>query len=73
MEREEFIGKLQLVYVGDKRASEEIISEYDRLNNINKQLAEECQKLDDKETRLNNIIETQKKELEEWKKKYGSQ
>ena len=34
MEREEFIGKLQLIYVGDKRAIEEIISEYDRLNNI---------------------------------------
>ena len=34
MNKEEFIGKLQLVYVGDKRASEEIISEYDRLNNI---------------------------------------
>ena len=34
MNRDEFIGKLQMVYVGDKRASEEIISEYDRLNNI---------------------------------------
>lgn len=34
MNKEEFIGKLQMVYVGDKRASEEIISEYDRLNNI---------------------------------------
>ena len=34
MNKEEFIGKLQLLYVGDKRASEEIISEYDRLNNI---------------------------------------
>lgn len=52
MNREEFIGKLQLVYVGDKRASKDIISEYDRLN---------------------NIIEEQKKELELWKKKYGSQ
>ena len=34
MNREEFIGKLQLVYVGDKRASKDIILEYDRLNNI---------------------------------------
>lgn len=34
MNRDEFIGKLQMVYVGDKRASKEIISEYDRLNNI---------------------------------------
>lgn len=38
MNKEEFIGKLQLVYVGDKRASEEIILEYDRLNNIIEQL-----------------------------------
>lgn len=34
MNREEFIGKLQMVYVGDKRASKDIILEYDRLNNI---------------------------------------
>ena len=34
MNREEFIGKLQMVYVGDRNAIEEIISEYDRLNNI---------------------------------------
>ena len=34
MNRDEFVGKLQMVYVGDKRASKEIISEYDRLNNI---------------------------------------
>ena len=34
MSKEEFIGKLQLVYVGDKRASKDIILEYDRLNNI---------------------------------------
>ena len=34
MNKEEFIGKLQMVYVGDRNAIEEIISEYDRLNNI---------------------------------------
>lgn len=34
MNKEEFIGKLQMVYVGDKRASKDIILEYDRLNNI---------------------------------------
>jgi len=34
MTREEFIGKLQMVYVGDRNAIDEIISEYDRLNNI---------------------------------------
>ena len=30
--------------------------EIDRLINLNKQLVEECQRLDDEETRLNNII-----------------
>ena len=34
MNKEEFIGKLQLIYVGDRNAIDEIISEYDRLNNI---------------------------------------
>ena len=34
MTRNEFIGKLQMVYVGDRHASKEIISEYNRLNNI---------------------------------------
>ena len=34
MNREEFIGKLEMVYVGDRNAIDEIISEYDRLNNI---------------------------------------
>lgn len=34
MNKEEFIGKLEMVYVGDKRASKDIILEYDRLNNI---------------------------------------
>ena len=41
MNKEDFIGKLQMVYVGDKRASEEIISEYDRLNNIIKELSKD--------------------------------
>lgn len=34
MNKEEFIGKLEMVYVGDRNAIDEIISEYDRLNNI---------------------------------------
>ena len=34
MDRNEFIGKLYMVYVGDKNASADIIAEYDRLNNI---------------------------------------
>lgn len=34
----------------------QLLEEIDRLNNLNKQLVEECQRLDDEETRLNNII-----------------
>ena len=34
MNKEEFIGKLQLCYFGDRNAFNEIVSEYDRLNNI---------------------------------------
>ena len=36
--------------------------EMDRLINLNKQLVEECQRLEDEEIRLNNIIN----ELEKW-------
>lgn len=57
MTRDEFIGKLQMVYVGDKHASADIISEYDSIINLNKQLVEECQRLDNEETRLNNILD----------------
>lgn len=49
MTREEFIGKLQMVYVGDKHASADIISEYDSMINLNNQLVEECQRLDDED------------------------
>ena len=54
MNREEFIGKLQLVYVGDKRASKDIISEYDRLNNIINEL-EKMFVNDDKKIKEYNI------------------
>ena len=56
MTREEFIGKLRSIYVGEENAIDEIISEYDSMINLNNQLVEECQKLDDEEARLNNII-----------------
>ena len=42
MNKEEFIGKLQLVYVGDRNAIDEIISEYDRLNNIIDEIKKLC-------------------------------
>lgn len=34
MSREEFIGKLQLCYFGDRNAFEEIVSVYDELQEI---------------------------------------
>ena len=41
MTREEFIGKLRSIYVGEENAIDEIISEYDRVNNISKELVED--------------------------------
>ena len=98
MNKEEFIGKLQMVYVGDRNAFNEIVEdnqrlkneivyskveidrlnkEYERIYNENCKLREEHNitdiKLLDENNRLKSIIEAQKKELEEWKKKYGSQ
>ena len=34
MNREEFLGKLQMCYFGERNAFDEIVNEYDRLNNI---------------------------------------
>ena len=33
MERDELIGKMQMVYIGDKRAMNELIDYYDKLHN----------------------------------------
>ena len=73
MNKEEFIGKLQMVYVGDKNAIDDIISEYDRLNKEYERIYNENCKLRenhninditllDENERLNNIIN----ELEKW-------
>lgn len=37
MSKEEFVGKLQMCYVGDKNAFEEIVAVYDELQEIIKQ------------------------------------
>ena len=66
MNKEEFIGKLQMVYVGDRNAIDEIVEYNQKLKN---EVVYSKVEID----RLNNIIDAQKKELEEWKKKYGSQ
>lgn len=67
MTREEFIGKLRSIYVGEENAIDEIISEYNSMINLNKQLVEECRRLDDEETRLNNIIDELEKWCQSWK------
>ena len=55
MNREEFIGKLQMVYVGDRNAFDEIVEDNQRLKN---EVVYSKVEID----RLNNIID----ELEKW-------
>lgn len=73
MTKEEFIGKLQMCYFGDRNAFNEIVGEYDRLKaeyeriyNENCKLREQHNINDisllDENNRLNNIID----ELEKW-------
>lgn len=57
MNREEFIGKLQMVYVGDRNAIDEIISEYDRLNNI----------IEEIENTIENFMENHTEGYIDWK------
>lgn len=45
MDKQEFIGKLNSVYVGENNAIDEIISEYDRLNNIINEIEKELNKI----------------------------
>lgn len=66
MNKEEFIGKLEMVYVGDRNAFNEIVEDNQKLKN---ELVYSKVEIN----RLNNIIKEQKKELELWKKKYGNQ
>lgn len=73
MNKEEFIGKLQMVYVGDRNAFNEIVDVYDELKGDNKHLNDLLDGALKEYDRLNNLIEEQKKELELWKKKYGNQ
>jgi hypothetical protein len=40
MNKEEFLGKLQMCYFGERNAFDEIVSEFDRLNNIIDELEE---------------------------------
>ena len=67
MNKEEFIGKLQLVYVGDRNAFNEIVEDNQRLKNL---VVYSKVEID----RLNNIINELESYLEqqwlEWKDDY---
>lgn len=47
-------------------------NEIERLINLNKQLVEECQRLDDKETRLNNTLKDIKEYFNKRKEEYSN-
>ena len=44
MNKEEFIGKLQMVYVGDRNAFNEIVSVYDNLQQEKEDYKSRCEK-----------------------------
>ena len=64
MNREEFIAKLQLIYVGDRNALNEIVGVYDNLKEENQKLKEQIRKYKDlglehlckENQRLNNVL-----------------
>jgi len=66
MNKEEFIGKLQMVYVGDRNAFNEIVEDNQRLKN---EVVYSKVEID----RLNNIIEELSKDVDMWNKKYNEQ
>ena len=55
MNREELIGKLQMVYVGDKNALNELIGYYDGLKDVIEILQQENARLKEIENKLNFI------------------
>ena len=57
MNREELIGKLQLVYVGDKNALNELIGYYDGLKDVIKILQQENARLKDKNQKAFKIVD----------------
>ena len=57
MNREELIGKLQMVYVGDKNALNELIGYYDGLKDVIEILQQENARLKDKIDKAINLLE----------------
>ena len=66
MNKEEFIGKLQMVYVGDRNAFNEIVEDNQKLKN---EVVYSKVEID----RLNNIINELSKDVDMWNKKYNEQ
>lgn len=63
MNKEELIGKLQMVYVGDRNALNELIGYYDGLKEVikivqqeNKELKEEINKISKKELKVRDML-----------------
>lgn len=66
MNKEEFIGKLEMVYVGDRNAFNEIVEDNQKLKN---EVVYSKVEID----RLNNIIKELSKDVDMWNKKYNEQ
>ena len=59
MDKEELIGKLQMVYVGDINALNELICYYDELKTIIVELQQENKQLKDNWNKLKEIVKSQ--------------
>lgn len=59
MNKEELIGKLQMVYVGDRNALNELIGYYDGLKQGIEELQQENKKLKDNWNKLKEIVKNQ--------------
>ena len=66
MNRDEFIGKLEMVYVGDRNAFNEIVEDNQKLKNL---VVYSKVEID----RLNNLIKELSKDVDMWNKKYNEQ
>lgn len=63
MNKEELIGKLQMVYVGDKNALNELIGYYDGLKEVVELLKKENQKYKEVIDKANNWVRSY---MDEW-------
>ena len=59
MNKEGLIGKLQMVYVGDKNALNELIGYYDGLKGVIEIVQQESQKYKEVIDKIQNIINTE--------------